>query len=123
MRRLVLVTLTHAAVFAQPTRAAQLQPSAVFRRCFAQLTQTRPEPSDPLLKKVTAGEITAKEACGRLLDDAIFDESGLMTGKTNIAILNTLHSFHASWLRLKDWDLTRDPRNNIVINKTAEPTD
>lgn len=89
-----------------------LKPIAVFVRCYGQITQTRPLPTNPLYLKVSQGKMDPIEACLSLLDGAALASSGATEGMLNVvssenrATLKTFNDFHRTWFPSDNIDNT-----------------
>ncbi len=78
---------------------AQMSETAVYNRCFAQLTN-RPVPlKDPVYLQIKNKEIHALTACLDLLKQADFNSNGTFLNKGPFSkhILNTFYNFHRTW--------------------------
>jgi hypothetical protein len=72
---------------------------ALFNRCYQHLTQKRPATGHPLLVAVTAGTMTALDACMSVLDQARLGVDGKVPpgNADGLLVLRTLNDFHRSW--------------------------
>ena len=80
----------------------------LFYRCYEQLTQTQPIPTDPLLNEVRTGAKTAVQACMEVLNRARFTANGgTQIANTNDAsakaVLRTFHELHRTFPREKGY--------------------
>lgn len=88
--------------------AETLSETALFQRCFGQLTQRQPENNDPLLLAVNSGTKTAIDACLEVLDSAKFTTAqgtrvSSTPGENTLHVLETMNKLHASWFSNKDF--------------------
>lgn len=84
--------------------AERLNEVALFNRCYAHLTQSRPTRSDPLLAQVKAGTKTAVQACTETLDRARLTANGNTkiaddNDKVAKSVINNFYQLHRSWSR------------------------
>jgi|GEM_PF-2153852 len=94
----VLVSLGVGTASAQHT----LSEEALFRRCYAHITQLRPRLDNPLLAQVKSGGKSAVQACKEVLDSAKLTADGgtkIQNDSDTVAkaVLRTFHELHRSW--------------------------
>lgn len=102
--------------------AENLSELAFFHRCYAHLTQQRPQPSNTLLAEVKAGTKSALQACTEVLDRARFTaDSGTKIADDTDAVakaaLYSMHQLHRSWQR--DLAIFDPIVNNEIIATNA----
>ncbi|MCB0420872.1 MAG: hypothetical protein KDD61_07745 [Bdellovibrionales bacterium] len=88
------------------TLAEELSATALFYRCYAQITQTRPDRTSSLLAKVRNGQTNPIAACMSVLDSAQFNNNHVISNTGNSEaknVLRTFHNLHASWFQTKQF--------------------
>ncbi len=109
-RRLLslLVTVMGAQLPFAVSRAETLTQLALFHRCYAHLTQTRPDALDSLTVAIRTGSMSALTACTSVLNSAVFSSTSGDTRIANTAdhrakaVLSTFQDLHRSWFLNKD---------------------
>ncbi len=80
-----------------------LSEQKLYRRCYSQLVQSPIPLKDPTFQKIKAGQLKAIDACLSLINEADFDNQGLiksdpvMFGTVQQKVLRTFFEFHNSW--------------------------
>lgn len=78
-----------------------LSESAIYNRCYSQLTGHPIPRGSTILAQIKAGKLSGTDACKSLLDKTELDaSSGALTESTNqesFWILNNFYAFHRSW--------------------------
>ncbi len=83
-----------------------LTETQIFMRCYAQLTQTSIDPTDPLLTPVKNGTKTAAAACMEIFDRGELNATGRVANVNDpvgLAVLSNMHRLHSSWLSNKEY--------------------
>jgi hypothetical protein len=78
-------------------RAADLKPTALYRRCYIHLTGESPALNDPKLAQVRSGAIDPIDACLELFDSATIDTNdafGRLLNQSNPDSLKVLNNFY-----------------------------
>jgi hypothetical protein len=88
-----------------------LSASAIYYRCHSQFVRKRPVSEDALLKSVKAGELTAVQACLKLLAEVNVNNSE-KANERSLQILRTFQAFHMTWF----------PNKNFIKDETDNPT-
>lgn len=86
--------------------AKDLSETALFLRCYSQLTQTFPNKDLPLMQEVRAGTKTALTACLSVLNSVSFNANGNTTlsdpnDQTALNVVKVFHGLHYSWFSTK----------------------
>ncbi len=103
--QLVITTVFMLAVVVVRLDAQELLgQEALFRRCYAHLTQLRPRLEDPLLAEVRAGAKSALQACREVFNRALLSASGgtkIQDDNDAVAkaVLHTFNELHRTWAR------------------------
>ncbi len=124
----------------------KLSEVALFHRCYADITGLRPAKSHALLAQVTAGQLSAVNACMQVLDKAIFvpvaqsslsaaDKAKITPANTSasymphvvqnnadpetLAVLNHFNDFHRQFFTIQDF--TQSP--NGYLMRHHDPTE
>jgi hypothetical protein len=85
--------------------AKPLSNLALYRRCHAQLTQNRPDPSSTRYQQVRAGTKNAIAACLEVLNEGELRAGTgqlIRTSENSLAVLKTFQDLHVSWFFDKD---------------------
>jgi hypothetical protein len=80
--------------------AGTLSPEAMYYRCYAHMTRTRPASTDARLLAVKAGTLNYVDACMQVFDlGALNSSTGKLVTETteSIKVLENFHRFHTSW--------------------------
>src|SRR4051794_9528049 len=112
----VVRTLTLAVLLTAPARGAELptselSPLALFNRCYATLTRSRPSPTHPAYAAIKAGKLSPIKACSDVLEAARFDAKGGDAGERK-RVIQTFSDFHRTWFSADDY-LTAVPVGEI----------
>lgn len=80
--------------------AGEMTPEALYYRCYAHLTRSRPPANDARLPLIRAGSLSYVDACMQVFDLGALDSvSGSLAVQTpeSIQVLETFNRFHMSW--------------------------
>ncbi len=99
--------LVAAAFTAHSASASVLTEKEIFYRCYSQFVRARPSATDPILEKISSGQLKATDACLKILSEADLNEKGTFASvaewkKRAAAVLRTFQSFHMTWFPAKE---------------------
>jgi hypothetical protein len=113
MRGMVLLLILG---FSQMTEARAINNKALFRRCYALVTQSFPGANHALLTSVAAGQINPIDACLQVLDKAKLStttQTVVATGDTEARrVLNAFHALHYGWMDSRNFTTGNPEINN-----------
>ena len=107
-------------LFSQVAKAEILSETALFYRCYFQITGARVKSADPLLTQVKKGTKTAVNACLQVLDLAELSStpsSTLINATNPVAkkVLTNFHRLHYSWFSSKDFPVISWEGHNLDV--------
>lgn len=123
MAKLITFSVIILAVASAPAR--DLTNVEIFSRCYAQIAQLFPAPTNPRLVAVRNGTKDPIVACLEILDLARFNNNGQIPNVTDndaVAVLRTMHNLHSSWLDTSDFPNIADFGNNRDLRDVYDPT-
>ncbi|MGZ6472857.1 MAG: hypothetical protein ACXWRZ_16940, partial [Bdellovibrio sp.] len=85
---------------------APLSETALFNRCYSQFTRSRALPNNALLAQVKSKQLTAVDACMKLLDKGKITTTGQVADTKDteaLKVQDTLYNFHRSWFLEQDF--------------------
>ena len=80
--------------------ATPLSESALFARCYSQITGHPVPVGHPVMAQVKAGQVTGLAGCFSILDKAKLSTSGNLSNSSDaeaVAVLGQFYSFHRTW--------------------------
>ena len=98
--------------------ADSLSETAIFIRCYTQITGVRPPIAHAGRRAVAAGTQSAIEACLALLNKAQLGSDGNLTNANDpeaVQVLNHLNDFHRSWFLSDNLDAAVPDRDSDLI--------
>jgi hypothetical protein len=114
-------------LLSQVAYAYRLNDVQLFHRCYAQITQRFLPADHPQLQQVMRGVSSPVDACLLILKKAQltgrsqFYRMSVDDGESR-AVLNNFYELHASWLRVRNWDVRGQAWVNEAMSDLFEPT-
>lgn len=105
--------------------AEDLSATALFYRCYAQMTQSRPDRNSDRVQAVRNGSKDPITACLEILDSAKLNNTTGRTANNTVAkkVLKTFHNLHSSWFQAKqfpeNFTFLRNKSNRFIHDSTS----
>jgi hypothetical protein len=124
----VSVIVLFVVLFSNEAPAQYLSESALFQRCYSQITSLRAKKKSDLFLKVKTGQKKAIDACKDVLASAFLTANGneVISDQNDIqakSVLGTFHRLHSSWFGQRDFPiLSSNIRNKDTKNQYDSST-